>query len=69
MMSQFKSGQEKPTGSYRKRGTPNRKSKVLDDIFDFNGFSVPEQLLKVLPELSPRKAGGYSFGSDVVLVP
>nr|BFD58107.1 hypothetical protein CKG001_02140 [Bdellovibrio sp. CKG001] len=54
-MAQFKCGQEKPSGSGRKKGTPNKKSQLLEDIFASNNFNVPEQLISLLPKLSPDK--------------
>ena len=54
-MSQFKPGQEKPLGSGRKSGIPNKKTKVLAEILENNNFDLTERLLKLLPKLKPEK--------------
>lgn len=54
-MAKFQHGQDKPTGSGRKRGTPNKRSQLLIESLESFDFSVPEQLISLLPQLDPAK--------------
>jgi hypothetical protein len=38
----------------RPKGSPNRSSLLLTEILNGYGLNVPEQLVKLLPELEPR---------------
>ena len=53
-MARFESGQPKPKGSGRKRGTPNHKSKSLEESLLKIGLDVPAELAALLPELAPE---------------
>jgi hypothetical protein len=52
-MAQFQEGQEKPEGSGRKVGAPNKKTMQLHAVFEELGLSVPERILELLPKLTP----------------
>ncbi len=54
-MSAFKAGQAKPSGSGRKKGTPNKKSDRLEVFLQESEIHIPEMIFKLLPKLSPEK--------------
>ncbi|MFV8248092.1 hypothetical protein [Bdellovibrio bacteriovorus] len=54
-MGQFTPGQEKKNGSGRQKGTPNKKTQLLNEILDAKDFCIPEKLMELLPSLSPEK--------------
>lgn len=54
-MARFATGQQKPVGSGRKRGTPNRRHTVLVEALEAIDFSIPERLVELLPKLTPEK--------------
>lgn len=54
-MAKFIEGQKKPEGSGRKKGSANRKTQHLEDILNFAGFSVPEKIIELMPQLAPEK--------------
>ena len=54
-MAQFTSGQDKPLGSGRKKGSKNKTSQHLVDVLDGLNFSIPERLIDLLPKLSEEK--------------
>lgn len=39
----------------RKKGTPNRRTQELKDLFESINFNVPEEIRKILNELEPEK--------------
>lgn len=75
-MGQFQSGQPKPSGSGRKRGSKNKKSLELEAAFSCAGLDVPSRLVELLPSLSPDRQAdilldlmaylypGCTFGDD-----
>lgn len=54
-MAHFQSGQKKPQGSGRKKGTPNRRTQALQEIFEAHDFVIPEKIIEILPRLSIEK--------------
>lgn len=44
-----------PKTGGRKKGTPNKKSLELNEIFHNLDFSIPDKLVSLLPSLSPEK--------------
>lgn len=54
-MSKFEAGQPKPTGSGRKPGTPNTRTRFLAKELDVIGLDVPQYLAGLIPKLSPEK--------------
>ncbi len=61
-MGKFINGQEKPTGSGRRKGTRNKKSEALEAILDSLGFNLVDELIKRLPKLSPEKQADIILG-------
>jgi hypothetical protein len=45
----------KPVGSGRKRGSRNKRTTDLNDVFERLDFNVPEQIVALLPELPAEK--------------
>ncbi|QLY25698.1 hypothetical protein [Bdellovibrio sp. KM01] len=39
----------------RQKGTPNKKTQLLNEILDAKDFCIPEKLMELLPSLSPEK--------------
>jgi len=54
-MVPFQAGQTKPEGSGRKKGTPNNKTLILNEIMENLGLDVPTRLCELLPLLKPSK--------------
>lgn len=54
-MGQFKSGQQKPEGSGRKRGVPNKRSIDLESGLAKHGLDVVGKIAQVLPTLPTEK--------------
>lgn len=53
-MGQFKKGEARLPNAGRKKGTPNVKTLMLEKIFELNGYSPSEELLKLLPSLDEK---------------
>lgn len=68
-LARFQPGQEKPTGSGRKRGTRNKRSQHLIDALDNLGVDVPGRLAELLPRLSPEKQADVLMGLMGYLYP
>ncbi len=47
--------QEKKKGSGRQKGTPNKRTKLLNEILDAKDFCIPGKLIELLPSLSFEK--------------
>lgn len=54
-MGKFQVGAPRPPGGGRKRGTPNKKTKLLQTTLEQLGPDLPSRLLLLLPELPPEK--------------
>ncbi len=44
-----------PKTGGRQKGTPNKRTAEIADVFENIGFNVPEQLVSLMPDLSPEK--------------
>lgn len=44
-----------PKTGGRKKGTLNKKTKDLSDVFNNTGFDLTDSIIKLLPELDPNK--------------
>lgn len=51
----YKPGSPKPEKSGRKKGTPNRKTQLLEEILSAQGVSPVNEILKMLPALDPKQ--------------
>ncbi len=54
-MSKFSPNQAKPPKSGRKKGVPNKRTLILNEILDAGGLDVPQMLLALLPKLPITK--------------
>lgn len=52
-MGQFERGQQKPPGSGRKKGIPNKRTELLRDVLENLECDVPQKLIALLPSLPP----------------
>lgn len=68
-MGRFQPGQEKPIGSGRKRGSPNKRHEHIVDALSAVGLNVPERLFQLLPELSIEKQADVLLSLMVYLYP
>ncbi len=61
-MSKFQPGQQKSSKSGRKKGTPNKKTKVLSHLLNEEELSIPGRLLEILPQLTVEKQADVLLG-------
>ncbi len=54
-MGKFKLGSNKPDGSGRVKGNPNKKTLVLHEVLAELGVDVPQRLIKLLPHLKKEQ--------------
>lgn len=54
-MGQFKPGQQKPAGSGRKRGAPNKRTLDLESTLARHGLDVVGKIAEILPSLPAEK--------------
>ncbi len=54
-MSKFIPGQSKPKGSGRKKGSPNKRSMILDEELIKFGLNVPQKIAELIPKLPIEK--------------
>lgn len=56
-MAQFQPGQTKPAGSGRQCGTPNRRTRDLEEALRSANLDIVASLAELIPQLDPgRKA-------------
>lgn len=49
-MAKFKAGEKRPAKAGRKKGTPNKKTTILLDIFEANDFCPAEEVVKLIKD-------------------
>ncbi|NDC23788.1 MAG: hypothetical protein EB120_05030 [Proteobacteria bacterium] len=53
-MAKYQSGQSKPEGSGRKKGTSNLKTLILRECLDQVGFDIVQELKNLYPDLDTQ---------------
>jgi hypothetical protein len=61
-MGRYETGQKKPNGSGRKRGTANRKTSNFQECLQSYGCDLPLKITEILPNLSPDKQADVLLG-------
>jgi hypothetical protein len=68
-MSRFQTGQVKPEGSGRKKGTPNKKTLDLAEKLRAEGLDPVLELIKLLPLLEPQQKANVLLDLMTYLYP